>query len=258
MMTLGLRESIISTRAVGRKKIFQYQKFTYWLTETDFNFLKENLSPKGIDFFASKRAVCVPLSKEVEIGFVPSDAWGKYPFCRRPLSWYKASPFVGRILVVSSFDLKEYHFPPETIIRESDIQPSNLPDREGKIKLIEQESYQKSKPPEWENIDAEGPELHNQWLRMMGLREVSYEELFITRCANHANFIEPTYFIIEENEPVPYSIDKTSHICSACLEFFNIIGTQFRKKMVVPCPGAVLFAGMAANRYYEVISTHRA
>jgi hypothetical protein len=253
MMTLGLRESIISTRAVGRKKIFQYQKFTYWLTETDFNFLKENLSPKGIDFFASKRAVCVPLSKEVEIGFVPSDAWGKYPFCRRPLSWYKASPFVGRILVVSSFDLKEYHFPPETIIRESDIQPSNLPDREGKIKLIEQESYQKSKPPEWENIDAEGPELHNQWLRMMGLREVSYEELFITHCANHANFIEPTYFIIEENEPVPYSIDKTSHICSACLEFFNIIGTQFRKKMVVPCPGAVLFAGMAANRYYEVL-----
>jgi hypothetical protein len=253
MMTLGLRESIISTRAVGRKKIFQYQKFTYWLTETDFNFLKENLSARGIDLFVSKRAVCVPLSKEVEIGFVPSDAWGKYPFCRRPLSWYKASPFVGRILVVSSFDLKEYHFPPETIIRESDFQPSNLPDREGKIKLIEKESYQKAKSTEWEDIDAEGPELHNQWLRMMGLREVSYEELFITHCANHANFIEPTYFIVGENRPVPYSIDKTSHICSACLEFFNIIGTQFRKKMVVPCPGAVLFAGMAANRYYEVL-----
>jgi len=253
MITLGLRESIISTRVAGRKKIFPYQKFTYWLTETVFNFLKENLSPKGIDFFASKRAVCVPLSKEVEIGFVPSDAWGKYPFCRRPLSWYKASPFVGRILVVSSFDLKEYHLMPETVIRESDFQPSNLPDREGKIKLIEQESYQKAKSAEWEDIDVEGPELHNQWLRMVGLRGVSYEELFITHCANHANFIEPTYFIIEENGPVPYSIDKTSHICSACLEFFNIIGARFRKKMVVPCPGAVLFAGMAANRYYEVL-----
>ena len=168
-------------------------------------------------------------------------------------SWYKASPFIGRILVVSSFDLGEYHFSPETIIRESDFRPPRLPDMEGKVKLIEQESYQKAKSAEWEDIGAEGPELHNQWLRMMGLREVSYEELFITHCANHANVIEPTYFIIEENEPVPYSIDKTSHICSACLEFFNIIGTRFRKKMVVPCPGAVLFAGMAANRYYEVL-----
>ena len=234
-------------------KISKFQKLSYWLTETDFHLLKENLSSKGIDLFASRRAVCVPLSKEVEIGFVPPDAWGKYPFCRRPLSWYKASPFVGRILVVSSFDLDEYHFSPETVIQESDFKPPKLPDREGKLKLIEQESYQKAKPPEWENIDAEGPELHNQWLKMMGLRGVSYEELFITHCANHANFIEPTYFIVEKNEPVPYSIDKTSHICSACLEFFNIIGTPFRKKMVVPCPGAVLFAGMSANRYYEVL-----
>ena len=55
-------------------KISKFQKFSYWLTETDFNFLKKNLNPKGIGFFASKRAVCVPLSKEVEIGFVPPDA----------------------------------------------------------------------------------------------------------------------------------------------------------------------------------------
>jgi hypothetical protein len=125
-------------------KIFRYQKFSYWLTETDFHLLKENLSPKGNDFFASRRAVCVPLSKEVEIGFVPPDAWGKYPFCRRPLSWYKASPLAGRILVVSSFDLDEYHFSPETVIQESDFKPPKLPDREGKLKLIEQESYQKA------------------------------------------------------------------------------------------------------------------
>ena len=32
-----------------------------------------------------------------------------------------------------------------------------------------------------------------------------------------------------------------------------IIGSQFKKKLVVPCPGAVLFAGMAPNRYYEVV-----
>jgi hypothetical protein len=32
----------------------------------------------------------------------------------------------------------------------------------------------------------------------------------------------------------------------------NIIGGSFRKKLVVPCPGAVLFAGLITNRYYEV------
>jgi hypothetical protein len=246
-------ESVIS-EPIRRKKILKYQKFSYWLTEKDFRFLKKNLSSKGIDFFASKRAVCVPLSKEVAIGFVPIDSWGKYPFCRRPLSWYKVSPFVGKILVVSSFGLQEYHVTPETVIQESYFEAPKLPDREGKLKLIKQESYQKAKPGEWEDIDADGPDLHNEWLKMMGVRGVSYEELFITHRANHANFIEPAYFIIEENRPVPYSIDQTSHICSACLEFFNIIGARFRKKMVIPCPGAVLFAGMVPNRYYEVLT----
>ena len=53
--------------------------------------------------------------------------------------------------------------------------------------------------------------------------------------------------------PVPYSIDKTSHICSVCLEYFNIIGANFRKKYVVSCPGPVLCAEMGNNRYYEVL-----
>jgi hypothetical protein len=47
-------------------------------------------------------------------------------------------------------------------------------------------------------------------------------------------------------------IGKTKEVCSACLEFFNIIGGNFRKKFVVPCPGAVLFAGMSVNQYYQV------
>ena len=193
----------------------------------------------------------MPLSPGVEIGYVPPNAWGEYLICRRQLSWYKTSPFVDRILVVSSFELQEYHFSPETTIRECDFQPPKLPDREGKLELIEKESYQKAKPSEWENIDAEGPEVQ-RWLKIMGLRNILFKELFITHCANHANFIEPTYFITDEKGIIPYSIDKTSHICSACLEFYNIIGSDSKKKMVVPCPGAALFAGLLVNRYYEV------
>ena len=234
-------------------EIKEYKKYTYWLRENEFHDLENRWKKKELKLVEAKNAACDPLSKEVEIGFVPLEAWGKNPFCKRPSSWYKASPFAGKILVVSSFDLQEDQFVPETVIRECQFQPSKLPNREEKLRLVDQYLYQQSKPAEWEDIDAEGPELHNQWLRAIGLRGVSYEELFITHRANHANFIEPVYFILEESGPVPYSIDKTSHICSACLEFFNIIGNPFRKKMVVPCPGAVLFAGMAANRYYEVL-----
>jgi hypothetical protein len=230
----------------------EYKKYTYWFEEREFHGLEYRWRKKGLKLVEAKNAACAPLSKEVEIGFVPLAAWGENPFCKRPSSWYQKSAYAGKILVISSFELKEYHFTPETIIRECRFRPTKLPNREEKLRLIKQEHYQQSKPTEWEDIDSEGPELHNQWLRAIGLRGVSYEELFISHCANHANFIEPIYFIVEENGPVPYSIDKTSHICSACLEFFNIIGANFRKKYVVPCPGAVLFAGMATNRYYEV------
>ncbi|NWG04171.1 MAG: hypothetical protein HXY44_15055 [Syntrophaceae bacterium] len=231
----------------------EYKKYVYWFQEKEFQCLKNHSEQEGIKLVEAKNAACDILSKGMEVGFVPVEAWGKNPFCKRPSSWYKASSFVGQILVISSFDLCEYHMTPETIIRECRFRPPRLPNREEKLRLINQKRYQQSKPGEWEDIDAEGPELHNQWLKAIGLRGVSFEELFITHRANHANFIEPTYFVLEENEPVPYSIDKTSHICSACLEFFNIIGSNHRKKYVVPCPGAVLYAGMIPNRYYEVL-----
>jgi hypothetical protein len=235
-------------------KIKEYKKYTYWLEEKEFCDLENRWKRKELKLVEARNAACDPLSKEVEIGFVPLEAWGKNPFCKRPSSWYKTSPFVGKILVIGSFDLQEYtNVIPETVIRESPFRPPRFPNREEKLRLADRERYQQSKPGEWEDLDAEGPELHNQWLKAIGLRGISFEELFITHRANHANFIEPTYFIVEDSEPVPYSIDKTSHICSACLEFFNIIGANFRKKYVVPCPGAVSYAGMITNRYYEVL-----
>lgn len=231
----------------------EYKKFTYWLRETEFYDLENHCKKRGLKLVEAKNAACDPLSKGMEIGFVPVEAWGKNPFCKRPSSWYKASPFAGKILVISSIDLQEYHVTPETVIRECRFRPPQLPDRKEKLRLVDQQRYQQSKPVEWEDIHSESPELHNEWLRAIGLRGVSFEEVFITHRANHANFIEPTYFIVEDSGPVPYSIGKTSHICSACLEFFNIIGANFRKKYVVPCPGAVLYAGMIPNRYYEVV-----
>jgi hypothetical protein len=129
-----------------------------------------------------------------------------------------------------------------------------LPDEGEKKSMRNLEGYRQAKPKEWENIVAQDPALLDRWLKIMGVRGISYKEVFVTHCANHANFIEPVYYINNEQGIIPYSIAKTSYICSACLEFYNIIGSEFNKKMVVPCPGAVLFAGLTVNRYLEVSS----
>lgn len=236
-------------------KTIQYEKYVYWLKESDFIEIKNMLSEKGITLREAKKAVCGPLTKRTEIGFVPTDAWQKYELCKRQLSWYRASPFAGQTLVVSSFEIDEYGLRPETIIRQSKFRPPSLPDDDEKKRMRNLPEYQQAKPPEWESISAEDPAL--SLLKEMGIKFTSCQELFITHCANHANFIKPVYFITEDNSPVPYSIDKTSYVCSCCLEFYNIIGAEFTKKLVVPCPGAVLFAGMAPNRHYQVVSYPR-
>jgi len=202
----------------------------------------------------ARKAICVPLARSIEIGFVPRDGWERYSLCRRQLSWFNDScPYYGQVLVVSSKRIDEIDREPAVVIRECKFRPAGLPDRSGQLRLIERDSYRKVRPEAWEDIDGEDPDVQERWLKIMGIRGVSYRELFTTHCANHANFIEPVHFVTEDGQAVPYSIARTTHVCSACLEFFNILGSRFRKKRVVPCPGAVLFAGMAPNRYYEVM-----
>jgi len=239
---------------VGPKnKKEKYKKYVFWLGKDDFVRFRDETAQKGLPLHEAKKAVCVPLSKRVESGFVPPGAWDEYPLCKRQLSWYKGSPYFGLTLVVSSNELEGFGLRPQALIKERKFRPPRFPDREEKLKMRRQKAYQQARPAEWEDLSGEDPQIQERWLKVMGIRGMSYEELFITHCANHANFIDPRYYVVEEDGPVPYSIDKTTHICSACLEFFNIIGAQFKKKLVVPCPGAVLFAGMAPNRYYEVV-----
>ncbi len=188
----------------------------------------------------------------MDMGYVPPDSWEKDSLCKRQLSWYRTSAYVGQILLISSRNLAPWGLKAATLIRDSSFRCRKFPSREEQLTLLDRESYQSSKPDAWDRIDEQEKDRNERWLKVMGIHGKSYEELFITHCANHANFIEPEYFL-EDGERIPYSLGKTTHICSACLEFFNIIGSKWRKKLVAPCPGAVLFAGLSPNRYYEVV-----
>lgn len=233
-----------------------YEKKTYWLTASAFQTLFRALEKSEPNFYETQKAVCLPLSAKVKMGFVAPDKWRSFDLCKRQLSWYENSPYSGKYLVVSDYDLNDYGFSPTTIIRKSKFRPKNLPGmgNGNRLQLIRQESYRKAKPEQWDNLDAMDAALQDRWLKIMGVRGISYPELFISHAANHANFIEPRYYVEENGDKVPYSIDKTTHICSACMEFYNIIGAEFQKKYVVPCPGAVIFAGLSVNKYYEVIT----
>ncbi|HTY22367.1 MAG TPA: hypothetical protein VMC85_04510 [Desulfomonilaceae bacterium] len=234
------------------KSTYSYRKFVYWLEEPVFEALKAEIAATGGPIKEAKNAVCAPLSKRVELGYVLPKTWGSFQLCKSQLSWYHSSRYLGKILLVSSFDLDAYGIRCEVILRQSVFKPELLPTPGEQAKLIERISYKKARPEVWEAIASLDDGEKQRRLNVMGLRGVKFEELFVSHCANHANFIEPVYFILEEGERVPYSICKTSHVCSACMEWYNIIGGSFRKKLVVPCPGAVLFAGLITNRYYEV------
>ena len=215
--------------------------------------MRSSLDRSGLEVTEAKKAVCLALSRRVVVGLVAPAAWDNYDLCRRQYSWYRQSPRRGQTLVVSSVPLPDVAPAPSALIQNSLFHPPRLPDREEQRALIQRASYRNSHPEEWENIGAADREEQVRWMKVMGLQGMTFEELFVGHCANHANFIEPAYQVPEEGRPVPYSLGKTRTVCSACLEFYNIIGSSFPKKYVVPCPGAVLFAGMVPNHYYEVV-----
>jgi hypothetical protein len=178
--------------------------------------------------------------------------------CKRPLSWYWTSPFAGKYLIISSTPLDRFGFTGPIILKKVTFRPPRLPERKDLLRLTSHPNYMSTKPAEWDDLDAEDPARQDRWLKVMGIRDKTYRELFLTHCANHANFIEPEYFVKEGGAVVPYSIAKTREVCSACLEFFNIIGREYKKKLVVPCPGAVIFAGLPVNAYIEVDASAQA
>jgi len=233
-----------------------YTKFTYWMDKQTFLVMHKTLSEMGIPLYETRKAICLPLSNKIALGYVTPEAWSNFDICKRQLSWYSASQFAGRYLLISGTDINKYgfDFKPSTIISKVKFKPRKLPGSDnGKIKeLTDRKSFMLSCPSTFKDIESMDNGMQLRWLKIMGIGGTTFKDLFAFQCANHANFIEPDYFIDSEEGPIPYSIGVTKQVCSACLEFFNIIGANFKKKFVVPCPGAVLFAGMSVNTYYEV------
>jgi len=247
-----------------------YLRYTYALDAGELERLRRELSARNQSIVEVEKTPCKVLDPQIPIGYATPEAWNRGS-CRRRGSWYRRSEKAGKYLVGSAFRLEG--FPGGTVINEANFSPPRLPGREEQLELIRSEIYQSEKPDDWEKVESlEIMELFKDFksmgtreipallkrLKPLGLRglakaTVLFREIFVTNCANHANFLDPRYFVKENGEKIPYSIsDNTLFICSACAELFDIVGGKFSTKLVVPCLGAAIYGRMEVNRYYRV------
>jgi hypothetical protein len=123
---------------------------------------------------------------------------------------------------------------------------------EDKKALAGDPDFDQRVPPRWRKISDVEKRVFLRWAARLGSEKEDFDLLYLSHTANHANFIKPRFFIREGEMNIPYSIDRSAHLCSSCLELFQVLGAQHKKKLVAPCPGATIFARLEPDEYLLV------
>jgi hypothetical protein len=227
-----------------------YKKHVYWLTKDEETRLRDELVLAGVRLKSAKGIVCTPLDRINKITSVAPEVWNDT--CARQGSWYRNSVKKGLYLIVSSFPLEGYEGHKVAMITESDFIQPRPATREEKEALVAAPEFEIQLPPEWHRVDDIEKRIYLRWARRLGSDVEDYDFLYLSHTANHANFVQPRFFVRDDNGIIPYSIDQTAHLCSSCVELFQILGGEYEKKLVAPCPGATIFARLKPDRFLLV------
>ena len=228
-------------------------KHFYWLTKEDVSRLEERLAAHGIKLKFAKGVVCTPLDEMNKVSCVTPEVWGET--CARQGSWYRASEKNGLFLVISSLDLEELKGKKAGTIRRVDFHPPKTATLEDKEALVHDPGFERRVPPRWREITDVEKRIFLRWAARLGSETEDFDVLYLSHTANHANFMKPRFFIREGEMIVPYSIDRSAHLCSSCLELFQVLGAEHKKKLVAPCPGATIFARLEPDTFLLVEKT---
>lgn len=232
----------------------EYRKFCYWIDFKGLKKVRENLGKKGIELVEEARIPCRVLRTSVEAGYVVPLTWEG--FCKRRTSWYLGSEKAGKFLVVSNGPLNHSGLGNPILIMNSDFIPDRLPTSSEAAELAQSRSFQRAKPQSWDKPHPLEKDFYQRWFERNRVNEpFDFDKILLSHSANHANFIDPKFFIDLNGRKVPYSIADSVHVCSSCLEFFNILGDQWPVKYVVPCIGAVQFAKLPIDHYFRVVTS---
>lgn len=227
-----------------------YKKYVYWMTEDESDGLRDELASRKIKVRTAKGIVCTPLDIINKISIVPPDVWSDT--CSRQGSWYRSSEKNGLYLIVSSFELENHEGRKSATLSVSDFTPTRLASSEDKSALLEDLQLRERMPEEWKHVEDIEKRIYLRWARRLGSDVQDYDILYRSHTANHANFIHPRFFVEENGRKIPYSIDRSAHLCSCCVELFQVLGSEFDKKLIAPCPGATIFARLKPDRYLLV------
>ncbi len=215
------------------KDVPSYRKFIYWL-EPDGQ--EESLSKLRKDvkrIHAAKRHPCEALYPRRELVLVEPRIWDLQ--CKRQGSWYRASPRNGQTLLVSNKPLDA--LPLWGTLTLEAFSPPRTAGDEDVLEMMSDPRAADHVPPGWGSFSPWEPQAIQQLLTQDGI-DRSLQEIFSYYTANHLNFVYPRFFVSSDEHPViPYSIQKTNLICSACVEMFGILGDAFPVQYLVPCPG---------------------
>jgi len=231
------------------KAPIKYVKYIYWLSEEREKDLRFELDSRNIRLKSGKAVVCTGLDEITKIISVSPEVWDGT--CRRQGSWYRRSDKSGQYLIISSFELDGFERHKAAVITQSDFFLPRRVTRQEKGEMVRDEEFKVLVPEEWYAVSDIEKRLWTRWARRLGSEE-DWDSLFLTHTACHANFIKPRFFIESDGQKVPYSIDRSANLCSCCLELFQVVGTAWRKKLVAPCAGAVIFSRLPKDRYLLV------
>ena len=155
--------------------------------------------------------------------------------------------------MVSNTSLNHLDIGNPIIIKASNFKPDRFPSSDEISQLIQSREYQNRKPSEWDKPNSLEQDFYQRWFERNRIKEpFDFDQILLSHSANHANFIDPKFLINTDGIKAPYSIADSIHVCSSCIEFFNILGEQWPVKYVVPCIGAVQFAHLPIDQYFEV------
>jgi len=228
----------------------RYVKHIYWLAEDKEASLREELRAVGLRLKSAKGAVCTPLDEINKISSISPEVWTKT--CARQGSWYRDSPKSGLHLIISSFELDHSRYPKAATITKSDFRPPRYADETEKKQMIRNIDFMRKIPSEWKTIPEVEKKIYLRWAKRLGSSVEDYDFLYLSHTANHANFMSPQFFICQDGGIIPYSIERSAHLCSCCLELFQILGQEYPRKLVAPCPGATIFARLKPDEYLLV------
>ena len=212
--------------------------------------MREELNLAGLKLKSAKGVSCTPLDERNTISSVAPEVWKET--CARQGSWFRASPKTGLYLIVSSFELDGARYTKAATITKSDFRPMRYADEQAKRQMIQDVDFISRTPAEWQAIAEGEKRVYLRWAEKLGSRGKDFDFLYLSHSANHANFIKPRFFVDQEGELIPYSIDRSAHLCSCCLELFQILGQEYHRKLVAPCPGATIFARLKPDEYLLV------